>query len=108
MQIVVQVLCKKGTSLRDAIAKDKKIEDYGLVISEQKRVGRNRGWTKVHSSIKGIYGAINIQWLGASNMLLCRVVTRGNGKPGLIIGDFTDYLINRHFRRIQGINIIPR
>lgn len=108
MQMVVQVLCTKGQSLRDAIAKDSKIEDYSLCVSEQRRVGRNRGWTKVHSLQQDRYGAINIEWLSSSQMLLCRVVTRGNGKPGLIIGDFTDYLLNRHFTRIQSINIVPR
>ncbi len=108
MVVVVQVLCKEGRSLRDLVAKDSKIEDYDLYVSEQKRVGRNRGWAKVHSTQINRYGAINIQWLGASQMLLCRVVTRGRNNPGLIIGDFTAYLLDRYFRRIQSINVIPR
>jgi hypothetical protein len=41
-------------------------------------------------------------------VLLCRVVTRGSGKPNLIIGDFVDYLLRRFARRIEAINIIPR
>ena len=108
MQVVVQVLCKKGRSLRDVIAKDTKIEDYDLYVSEQKRAGRNRGWAKVHSTQSDRYGAINIQWLGASQMLLCRVVTRKRINPSLLIGDFTGYLLERYPRRIQSINVIPR
>ncbi|HEY0198915.1 MAG TPA: hypothetical protein VGC19_10310 [Rhodanobacter sp.] len=34
MQLLVQVVCKPGKSIRDAIAKGWKIEDHRLVISQ--------------------------------------------------------------------------
>jgi hypothetical protein len=39
---------------------------------------------------------------------LCRVITRGKGRPNLIIGDFVDFLLHHFRRRIRAINIIPR
>jgi hypothetical protein len=53
-------------------------------------------------------GAVNIEWDADTKVLICRVVTRGRGKPNLIIGDFIDYLLKRFSRRIEAINIIPR
>ena len=69
-------------------------------------MGRQRGWTKLHSSREGAYGAINIQWDTAARVLICRVVTRGE-YPALITGDFVAYLVSRHRRRIQTINVFP-
>jgi hypothetical protein len=40
--------------------------------------------------------------------LLARVITRGQGKPSLIIGDFVHLLMSKYRKRIQAINIIPR
>jgi hypothetical protein len=51
---------------------------------------------------------VNIEWDADTKVLICRVVTRGRGKPNLIIGDFIDYLLKRFSRRIEAINIIPR
>jgi hypothetical protein len=106
MQSVLMVACSGGPSLRDKIAKDAKIEQFGLQVMEQRRPGRASGWTKVHSS-EGEYGAINIQWHPAASMLSCRVVTRKPGKPDRIIGAFVTYLLARHRRQIFAINIYP-
>ena len=108
MQVLVQVICTRGKSLRDTIAKDRRLEDDDLEVIEQKRQGRRHGWTKVHSRLPDRHGAINIEWDADTSILLCRVVTRGRGKPNLIVGDFVDYLLRRHRGRIQAINIIPR
>jgi hypothetical protein len=108
MQIVIQVICTKGSSLREKIVKDRKLADHDLQVSEEKRTDRSRGWAKLHSTEADRRGAINVQWLAATNILLVRVVTRGGNKPNLIIGDFVDYLIARHKSRIQAISIIPR
>jgi hypothetical protein len=108
MQIVIQVICTKGSSLREKIVKDPKLADHDLQVSEEKRTDRSRGWAKLHSTEADRRGAINVQWLAATNILLVRVVTRGGNKPNLIIGDFVDYLIARHKSRIQAISIIPR
>jgi hypothetical protein len=108
MQILVQVICSRGPSLRDAIAKYPRLGKHLLKVSEQKRPDRARGWTKVHSTEPDRHGAINIEWDADTNILLARVVTRGKGRPNLIIGDFVDFLLSRYRHRIQAINIIPR
>ena len=108
MQVVVQIICSKGSSLRQAIVGDRRLSDYGLVVSEEKRLSRPNGWAKIHSSLEGRYGALNIVWHGPTNVLLCRVVTRGPGKPDLVVGDFVGYLLSRYRKRIQSINIVRR
>lgn len=107
MQTVVQVVCKKGGSLRDAIAKDNRIDQYDLTILREKKPGRRPGWTKVRSTAEGRRGSLNIQWSGSTGVLTCRVVNRGSGKPSLVIGDFIEYLLDRHRRRIRTINLFP-
>lgn len=108
MQVLVQVICTKGPSLRQAIVNDRRLEDAELVVAEHKRQGRAHGWAKIHSSSEGRHGALNIVWDAATHVLLCRVVTRGEGKPNLIIGDFVDYLLRCFPKRIQSINILRR
>lgn len=105
MQIVVQVACYKGPSLRAIIGSDKRLRKYGLLVSEQKRPGRSTGWSKIHSADQQ-YGAINIQWDYAGSVLLCREITRG-GNPGPLLGNFLNYLISEHRSRIQAIHIVP-
>jgi hypothetical protein len=94
--------------LRDAIARDPRIEKHQLTVVSSKRKSRPHGWAKVRSTAPARHGAVNIEWDADTKVLICRVVTRGRGKPNLIIGDFIDYLLNRFSRRIQAINIIPR
>jgi hypothetical protein len=108
MQVVVQVVCSRGPSVRDLISKDRGLEGGNLKVAEQRRSGRPRGWTKLHSTLPNTRGAINIEWDSDTSILLCRVVNRGKARPNLIIGDFVDYLLERFRRRIQAINIIPR
>jgi hypothetical protein len=79
-----------------------------LQVSEQKRPSHKHGWTKVHGTLPTRHGAINIEWDADASVLVFRVVTRGRGRPNLIIGDFVDYLLRRHRFRIMAINIIPR
>ena len=108
MQILIQVVCKKGQSLREKIVKDKKLADHSLKVSEERRNDRARGWAKIHGATQDRRGAINVQWLADTNILLARVVTRSGNKPNLIIGDFVDYLLAHHKGRIEAINVIPR
>lgn len=108
MQVLVQVICRRGPSLRDAIAHDPRIEKHLLTVVSSKRQTRPHGWAKVRSTEPDRRGAVNIEWDADTKVLICRVVTRGPGKPNLIIGDFIDYLLHRFSRRIQAINIIPR
>lgn len=108
MPILVQVVCTRGQSMRVAVAKHARLEEHDLKVTEQKRQGRSRGWTKVRSTIPGRHGAINLEWDADTGVLVSRVVTRGKGKPNHIIGDFVDFLLRRFRSRVQTINIIPR
>lgn len=108
MQILIQVVCSKGRSLREAIVSDRHIDRHDLVVLEQKRPGRPRGWAKLRSTQPDRHGAINLEWDANTHVLISRVVTRGKGRPNLIVGDYIDYLLARHGRRIQAINVIPR
>lgn len=106
MQTLIHVICRGGPSLRDAIVRDRRIDEYQLVVSETKRMDRSQGWSKLHSTLGRAYGAVNVQWVPASSLLLCRVVTRG-GDPGLITGQFVGYLVSRFRTRIQAIHVAP-
>ena len=50
MQILVQVLCSKGGSLREAIANDTRIDKFSLTVTSEKQPGRQPGWMKLHSA----------------------------------------------------------
>jgi hypothetical protein len=50
---------------------------------------------------------MNVQWDTDSSALKCRVVNRGAGRPHLIVGDFLEYLLACHKRRVRAITIIP-
>jgi hypothetical protein len=104
MQTVLQVISAGNKSLRDAIVNDKQLARFGLEVTEQKRPTRAPGWAKIH--MPGELGAINIQWHGASQTLICRIVTR-SGKPHAIAGAFTSYLLARLSGKIHSIQIIP-
>jgi hypothetical protein len=108
MQVLIQTICTSGESMRVAVANHAKLKDHALKITEQKKKGRSRGWTKVRSTVPGRHGAINIEWDADTSVLISRVVTRGKGQPNHIIGDFVDFLIRRFRSRIHAINIIPR
>ena len=108
MQILIQVVCSKGRSIREAIANDARIDRHDLQVVQQKRPGRSRGWAKLRSTLPDRHGAINLEWDANTYVLISRVITRGKGRPNLIVGDYIDYLLARHARRIQAINVIPR
>ncbi len=108
MQILIQTVCTRGRSLREAIVGDQRIGRHDLQVLQQKRPGRSRGWAKLKSTLPDRHGAINLEWDADTSILISRVVTRGKGRPNLIIGDYIDYLLARHARRIQAINVIPR
>ena len=108
MQILIQTVCTRGRSLREAITNDQRIGRHDLQVLQQKRPGRSRGWAKLKSTLPDRHGAINLEWDADTYVLISRVVTRGKGRPNLIIGDYIDYLLARHARRIEAINVIPR
>jgi len=108
MQILIQVLTSHRKSLRDIIVNDKKLDDFRLKVSVQRKPGRAHGWAKLHSNLNGVHGALNIEWEPSLRMLTCRFITKGDGKPDFIIADFIEYLLTRHRKKIESISILPR
>ncbi|MHC4549178.1 MAG: hypothetical protein ACYTEZ_10415 [Planctomycetota bacterium] len=107
MQTVVHVLATTRTSLREAIVNDKQLARHGFQVVIEKKPGRSRGWAKLRSLEEGHDGAVNIEWHGRSRMLVCRVVTRGRGRPHLTIGALMTYLLARHRGKIRAIHVVP-
>lgn len=107
MQTLVHIFCTPGPSVRDAIANDPRLGSHYFEILLERKSGRSPGWTKMRSEVEDRRGSINVQWNAATKVLSCRVVNKGSGKPNLIIGDFVDYLLQRHRRRIKLITVLP-
>ena len=107
MQIVITALCKKGNSLREAIAGDDRLDAFRLQVVKQLQPGRSPGWLKIRSTERQ-RGAINVQWDGQAQVLTARVVTRGSRAPSAIVGDFINYLLARHGRRVVAITTAQR
>jgi hypothetical protein len=102
MQILIHALCTKGESLREAIANDQRLVQHQLEMVREKQPGRAPGWMKVRSAGE-TPGVLNIEWHPQSSVLSARVITRGSGKPSPIVGDFVNYLLRRHGRRVRTI-----
>lgn len=107
MQTVIDVYCTRGRSLREAIASDKYLEKYGLSMVRAHQPGRAPGWAKLRGDKPDRQGSVNIDWDANANILRCRVVNRGRGRPNLIVGDLVEYLMARHRRRIVVMLIVP-
>jgi hypothetical protein len=103
MQTVITAVAKSGASLRDAIVNDPNLGEFNLRVVAKKNPERAHGWAKLNSA--NVDGAINIQWLAHSRILLCRVVTRDRAQPGPITGYLIDYLLTRQHRRIIHLQI---
>lgn len=102
MQVVISAICTAGRSLRQAIGADEQLGDYQLVVDKKQTPGRDPGWLKLSSADKR-RGAINVVWDSQANILTARVVTRGSSKPSRIVGDFLNYLLARHGRRVKAV-----
>ena len=107
MQTLVQVVCTPGLSVRDAIANDAKLDAHDFEILLERKAGRAPGWTKMAKP--GVWSLRHDQHSveRGHQVLSCRVVNRGSGKPDLIIGDFVNYLLQRQRRRIKLITVFP-
>lgn len=106
MQTLILVYCRRGPSLRERIAKDARLESHLLYVVKEQKPGRSPGWLKLRSTEADRHGAINLQW-DAAGVLRCRVVNRGAGKPSPIVGDFVEYLLARHRKRVRTITVVP-
>jgi hypothetical protein len=107
MQTVIQITCYRGGSLREAVANDRRLEKFHLIVLWQKSPGRNPGWAKIHSTEPDIPGAINLEWDPATKTLMARIVTKGGNTAERIIGDFLAYLMRCQRRKIRSILILP-
>lgn len=108
MVTVMVVICAKPESLRQQITNDPKLGEFMFKVVESRNPNRPRGWAKLHSTENDRRGALNMEWDANTRILLCRVVNRGAGRPNSMVGDFVDYLLARHGRKIEAINIIPQ
>ena len=106
MQILIQALCTKGPSMRQAIADDTRIDRFKLQVTKEAQPGRAPGWLKLHA--EEMRGALNVEWDAQSSVLSARVVTRGSRKPSPIVGAFVNYLLQRHDGRVQSITTAIR
>ena len=99
MQTVVHVITTSRSSLRDRIVSDvNRLADYSLELAKEHQRGRPRGWAKLHSTRDGSgFGALNLSWDASTRTLVGRVVNRGKGRPGDIVGDFCAYLLRSRF-----------
>jgi len=107
MQILVQVLCTKGPSVRQRIADDGRIDDFGFQVTKEAQPGRAPGWLKLHAT-DTTRGALNVEWDAQAAILSARVVTRASRTPSPIVGDFINYLLQRHSARVQSITTAIR
>jgi hypothetical protein len=101
MQILIQVLCTRGPSLRESIANDLRTTPQDLRVIREKQAGRAPGWMKLESSVL-VRGVMNVEWDPSSSVLIARVITRGNAVSP-IVGDFVNYVLGRHRRRVKTI-----
>ena len=109
MQTIVQVYCKAGPSLREAIGSYRRISRYSLQVTKQKSPGRQHGWAKIHSTRKGPRGAMNLAWDATTNILTGRVITKGKSRPNRLIADFVDFLLGSRFKsRVKAIHVIAK
>ena len=107
MQTIIEVVCSPGRSLRDAIADDRRLPRSQFDVLRERKPGRSPGWTKLRSRAEDRRGSLNIQWNSATKILTCRVINKGSGRPNLVVGDFVDYLLRSHRRRVRLITVIP-
>lgn len=104
MQIQLQAIGRKPTSLRKAITDDLKKNGHELLtIEEDRNHERNPGWAKI--SCTGVPGTLNITWVQHSRMLVARAITRKDNTPHKLLGVFLEYLTERHGKQITSINI---
>jgi len=101
MQILVLVMCTRGPSLRESIANDLRTTPQDLRVIREKQAGRAPGWMKLESSVL-VRGVMNVEWDPSSSVLIARVITRGNAVSP-IVGDFVNYVLGRHRRRVKTI-----
>lgn len=106
MQNIVQVICKKGPSLRDKMAndmaKDKNARKFQLDLIQGKNMDRKRGWA-VYKSRRDDHGSLKCEWHAPSTTLICRFVTKKRNRAPFFIGDLVSYILCKHHKRVLAI-----
>lgn len=106
MQTIIQAVCSPGESLRTLITVDAEHGEVGFRLLKGLQAGRKPGWAKIKSTDREHQGVINLEWIDHSNILICRIINKGAGRPDEIAGGFVKYLLSRHGRRIKLITIL--
>ena len=84
-------------------------QSFEPVSGRHSQIGEAPGLIQVlQRPARDPFDAAQLRQLAITSILLARVITRGLGRPNLIVGDFVDFLLKRFRSRIQAINIIPR
>jgi hypothetical protein len=109
MQIQLQAFAKRGRggsphSLRTLVAQDLSRGQHGpLYVEEFKDLERSPGWAKIKA--KDVPGAINLEWDGGQRMLTARAIAKMGNRPHKLMAIFVAYLLQRHGRRLNSINL---
>jgi len=108
MEQLIQVHAKRNKSLREKILADiYGLEKAGFIVRKEKTMGRNPGWAEIIPNDKLVNGTIKISWEPTTEILTCRVSNTGTGKPYPILGDFINYLVERHKTKIKFLVVVP-
>jgi len=108
VQTVIHVFCRRGRSLREGIARDRRLARYCLEVVKEKQPGRSPGWLKLRSTTGSVPGVVNVEWDKDLNLLTCRVVTKLGNKPKRIVGDLVAYFLGAHWGRAEAVSIALR
>jgi hypothetical protein len=108
MQTLIQAYCRRGPSLRERIARDRRLSRFDLEVIKEKQPGRSPGWLKLRSRNERIPGVANVEWDKGLKLLTCRVVTKLGNPPDRLVGDLVSYLIRGHGTRVESITVALR
>jgi hypothetical protein len=106
MQIILHVVAEPRVrgSLREWVISDlERSTDYQLRITREKKTGRNPGWAKVKA--EGVNGTMNIDWDAHSKTLTARAIGREGKIPGVLVGRFIRYLVEKHLEEVKAVTI---
>jgi hypothetical protein len=104
MQIQMQAFGKKSQSLRALIVKDLRQGKHPtLSVTEALSKDRKPVWAKIKAS--DCVGAINVEWDGTQRMLVARAIAERGNSPMPLLGEFLSYLLEKHGKKISGLNV---
>jgi hypothetical protein len=106
MQILIQIVCKKGPALRGKIAEHGKLTaESGLKVVKHFKQNAVVQYTLL--KLPGFHGSVRMYWDPATQTLSARVVTQEGGKPGPILGAFVGFVLGHFRKRVKTVSIVP-